>query len=167
MSYYIREDNQLAVAEIPKAGLSTIREWLHPGFVVVKNNDPRLKNCPVRVMFVKNPLARLQSAYSFLKVRDALGSKMKHGAPLSSWHDFVDYILENENIHWMPQVKRAGHLQTVVHRLEDLNHIFYRYHEGMVLHSNITRRVPVDNYRLLDIVEYYMGDFDLWLGAEL
>ena len=166
MSWFIREDNQLAVAEIPKAGLNTIREWL-TGFDVVKNDDERLINCPVRVMFVRNPLVRLQSAYSFLRVCEANGNKMKHGAPLGSWHDFVDYILVNDNLHWNPQVRRTGHLQTVVHRLEDLNHIFYRYHENMVLHSNPTRRVPVDNYRLHDIVEYYLEDFDLWLGAEL
>jgi len=166
MSYYIREDGQLAVAQIPKAGLNTMNDWLG-GWDVVKNDDTRLLACPTRVMFIRNPIVRLQSAYSFMRVQADNGNLMKHGAPVNSWHPFVDYILENDNLHWTPQVKRTGNLQTVVHRLEDLGHIFWRYHESMVNHNNATRRRPVDNYRLADIVDYYMEDFNLWLGAEL
>lgn len=166
MSYYFSKKHDLAVAQIPKAGLMTLQDWLY-GFDVVKNDDADLLNCSNRIMFVRNPISRLQSSYSFFKnIKDTGGNRSK-GAPLDNWHDYVDFALENDNEHWRPQVEHSGGIQTKVHRFEDLSKVFFRYHPRHIGHKNRSARVPVDNYRIKDIVDYYSEDMNLWLGAEI
>jgi len=162
--WYLGEN--LAVAQIPKAGLNTMREWLS-GFRVVGNDDPDLLACPQRVMFVRNPLNRLVSCYSFFKALSDIGKNHSCDAPVSSWESFVDHILVNDDPHWVSQVEHSGNKQTVVHRLEDMEFVWFRYYRGPLPWSNKTHRRPASNYRLLEIVKKYLDDYDLWLGAPI
>ena len=155
---------EVAIAQIPKAGLMTMNEWLR-GFDLVRNDDERLLRCPVRVAFIRNPLLRLQSSYCFFKGMDASG--VRHGAlaPRESWQEYVDYILENENEHWQRQSDHTGGVQTITHRFEDLDNLFFRYHPHPVGHENKSAPCQISGYRLMDIVEYYRDDFKHWMGA--
>lgn len=164
MSWYTNDS--LAVAQIPKSGLMSIQDWL-TGFDVVKNDDKRLLDCELRVMFVRNPLTRLQSAYSYMVGLKKSGSGFKHGAPLDSFESFIDHILIHDNEHWRPQHICSGGMQTIVHRFEDLSKVFFRYHQRPLTHTNISAREPINDYRLDDIVEFYREDIRLWMGAEI
>lgn len=160
--WYLSEN--VAIARIQKAGLMTMNAWLR-GFELVRNDDPHLLQCPVRVAFIRNPLARLQSSYSFFKGMDAGGTRHNCPAPRETWEEYVDYILENENEHWIPQARHTGNLQTITHRFEDFDNLFFRYHSHPKTHENKSAPYPVNAYRLTDIVEYYREDFESWMGA--
>ena len=158
--WYIKDG--LAVSQTPKAGLTTLGEWLSP-CISVKNDDPRLMDCDRRVLFIRNPITRLVSSFSFISAFALRGKQHESKAPVFDWERFVDFTFEHDDAHWVPQLEWTGGLHTEVCRLEDLSTYWHRYYSSPVLWLNRSVHLPTSSYRLGDIVNKYSEDFDLWL----
>ena len=161
--FYMDLDRDLAIAQIPKAGLSSIRDWLGRDCRVVSNDDAMVVSR--RVAFIRHPLERLKSAYSYLYWQQDYGRNTKSGAPLDSWESFVDYILENDNEHWRPQTLHCGDVPNIYHKFENLNEHWEKYRPGILDHNNHSTRLPTTDYRTDDILNMYADDLRVWESA--
>ena len=159
--WFIQPQNDLAVAMIPKAGVNSIRKWLRE-YEVVTNDDPQLLKMGRRVAFIRNPLARLRSAFSYFRGLDNQNIKHSVKAPTGTWASFVDFILENDDPHWHPQSDIAGDKQNIIHHFEDFNLYAPYYCNNIIYHLNKSVPRPVYDYRLHDIMNLYSRDYDLW-----
>lgn len=164
--WYLLGEKDLAVAQVPKAGVNTFRQWLR-GYELVDSKDPLLLECSRRILFVRHPLERLQSCYSYFKGLDQEGVEHSVQAPTESWNVFVDYVLNNltDDVHWLPQVIHAGNAQNIVHRFEDLGEIGRSYYDMPIPWANRSTRMPASAYGISDIMQMYKEDFDLWSQA--
>ena len=105
MPFFIDEARDLAVAQIPKAGIQSFKEWLGPSFDVVENDDSRLLSVTRRVAFIRNPQERLKSAFSFMYWLEEYGNGHHSRPDVADWRRFVDHILDPAtpvNEHWQP-----------------------------------------------------------------
>ena len=160
------ERYDLAVALIPKCGLQSIIAWMGKDSIRLQSNDSLLSVVEKRVAFIRNPIDRLVSAYSFFYWMDHYGKRGSEEIPIDSWESFVDHSLSVENEHWNPQTEMIGEIPNIYHRFENILEHFGKYRPGIFPHHNKSTRRPVTAYRLLDICEKYYKDFDVWLGAD-
>ena len=158
--FYMDIDRDLAVAQIQKAGLSTMFEWLGRSFKLVDNETA--KQVSTRVAFFRHPIERIPSCYSFLYWHKEYYQPHVCGAPTDSWENFVDYILVHEDGHWMPQVKHVGDTPTIYHRFENLADHFEKYRPGILPHKNISTRLPTNDYRADELIEMCADDLRIW-----
>lgn len=153
--FYQNEEHNLAVAQIPKSGLNTIANWLGKGFLVVPNDQVVVG---IRVAFIRNPLERLKSCYSFMHWQS-----VRRGDGPIDWHDLVDRVFSDEdNEHWRPQATHISGVDCVVHRFENLSRHYQSYWPGLLDHFNKATRMPTDDYRYDELVEFYKDDQRLW-----
>lgn len=107
------------------------------------------------VLYVRHPIQRLMSAHALFRIpKDA-----------PSWQTFVDYILENDNDYWLPQVQ--------LHK--DVDHVHYYRLEGSTMvrshplrwlnATNVKRERP--EYRKHDLIDYYVNDLIAWEFGKL
>lgn len=168
MPYFIDEARDLAVAQIPKAGIQSFKEWLGPSFDVVANDSTRLLTVTRRVAFVRNPQDRLKSCFSFLYWMREYGREHWSRPDVTDWQRFVDHILNPAtpvNEHWQPQAEIIGSVPTVYHRFENLINHWETYRPGYLPHRNRTTRRPTPDYRIAELAAYYAEDQALWLAA--
>ena len=158
MTFYAKDD--LAVAQIPKAGLRSIAHWLR--FPVVSNDQAM--GCSRRVAFIRHPMERLRSCYSMLCEMSEQGDPHSCGAPVDSWESFVDHVLSGaDNEHWRPQIEHVGNVPNVWRRFEDLPECFGEFHPGPLPHLNKIARRETNNYREDDLMRLYADDFQRWV----
>jgi len=158
----------LAIAFIPKAGTNSIRKWLGE-YEMVENEDSALLECEQRVAFIRHPLERLNSVYSYFKGLDEDGIAHSVKAPTEDWENFVDFILQNKDPHWDPQAEHTGEKWNIVYRFENISHITKEYQCNPFPWHNKTKRnilVPT-NYRLQELTTMYSRDFFLWGNAPI
>lgn len=162
--YFLSERRDLAVAMIPKAGLMTIREWLGPEFRVVPNDEARAVSR--RVAFIRHPMERLRSCYSFMYWLADYGTPHRSAAPLDSWEAFVDHVLGGaRDEHWTPQVEHCGDVPNIWRRFERLPECFEEFRPGLLPHSNRASRRPTTNHREDELLRYYADDLARWKAA--
>ena len=161
--FYASERHNLAVAQIPKAGLTTIREWLGPDFRVVPND--RAREFSRRVAFFRHPIERLKSCYSFMYWLADYGTPHKSGAPVDSWESFVDYILTHENMHWQPQHEIVGDVPNEYRKFEDLPACYSEYRPGILPHHHRATRLATNDYRGDELQMMYRKDLEIWSAA--
>jgi len=164
MTWYVDEARDLAVAQIPRAGLTTIAGWL--GWPkAVKNNDPALMRISRRVAFIREPVDRLESAFSFFYWRADYGWPHSTPAPIDSWEAFVEYVLDPTNpddAHWQPQIERIGgeSVATELYLFEDLADVWEDIRPGILPWHNRTSRAPtiVQDHRITELRQKYTVD---------
>jgi hypothetical protein len=163
--FYYSQQHDLAVAQIPKAGLRTISGWLQPGFRVVKNDAALAASR--RVAFIRHPIERLKSCYSFFYWQKQRGQPVAD-VPLGSWQEFVDHVLDPATVaneHWMPQANHVGSVPNIYRRFENIAQTFEEYWPGILPHNGAMSRRPTPDYRMAELFAYYADDFALWDGA--
>jgi hypothetical protein len=168
MAYFIDEARDLAVAQIPKAGIQSFKEWLGPSFSVVANDDPALQTVTRRIAFIREPEDRLKSCFSFMFWMAEYGRPHSSNPVISDWQAFVDHILDPAtpvNEHWAPQVTHIGTVATTYHRFENLGDHWETYRPGYLPHNNRTSRRPTPDYRISELASFYAEDRAIWLGA--
>lgn len=166
--FVAKKDHEVAVAVIPKSGSQSIRHCCR--FQVLLSNE-EAKSYPVRVAFIRNPIERLKSAYSFFYFLMEDGVKTDGTAPphssLGSWPDFVDYALGNDNPHWKSQVDTVRDDSGLIipnrfHKFEEIKDHWEGYYKGALPWINASSRAPTSDYREDDINKFYIEDFELW-----
>lgn len=171
MPYFIDESRDLAVAQIPKAGIQSFKEWLGPSFRVVENDDPALLTVTRRIAFVRNPQDRLKSCFAFMYWLRDYGREHWSRPDVTDWQAFVDHILDPatvENEHWQPQYELIGAgagIPTTIHRFENLHLHWEGYRPGYLPHRNRTSWPATPDYRLPDLIAKYGDDQTLWQAA--
>lgn len=162
--FYFSEKHDLAVAQIPKAGLTSIRYWLGHEFSVVKNDVARAASR--RVAFIRHPLERLRSCYSFFAWHSESGYPNRDSPPLAGWTTFVDHVLSAKpNEHWLPQSEHVGDVPNIIRRFEQINECCREFWGGTLPHKNAIVRLGTDDYREADLMEFYKDDMALWSAA--
>ncbi len=146
-----------SVLLIPKSGTNSIKSAMR-SWVVARHD--------IRVGFIRNPLDRFWSAYSFLKsisdYKKAINGDLQ--IALENYESFVDYALVNEDHHWLPQSRWAYDL-THAYRLEEIDLHWTKHWPGFLPgRENRSQRQRVSTYRLEDLIAYYKEDFELWLS---
>ncbi len=164
-SWTISKRHNLAVSIVPKCASQTIKEWLGPGQVKVKPDDHRLKQVGRRVAFIRNPIVRLVSAYSFFYWMDDYGMRSRQSdVPIKGWEPFVDYVLSDaeDDEHWKLQTDLIGDVANIYHRLENLSEHFEKYRPGILPYNNRCSHRRTSDYRRSEIIEKYAKDIVLW-----
>lgn len=134
-------------------------QWLGRDFPVMSNDEAR--KVSRRVAFIRHPLERLKSCYSFMYWLRDYGTPHRCGAPVDSWPEFVDHILAHDNMHWRPQSLIVEDVPNIYRRFEDLPECFSEYRPGILPHEHRTTRLPTTDYREADLREFYRDDFVL------
>ena len=169
MPYFLDEARDLAVAQIPRAGIQTYNEWLGPTFRIVEHDDPALMTVTRRVAFVRDPRDRLKSAFALMYWMNDYGRPHQSRPDVTDWQHFVDHVLNPaipDDEHWMPQVELFGTgIPTVYHKFENLLNHWENYRPGILPHNNRTTWPPTPDYRLTELADKYADDFTLWQAA--
>ena len=164
----LNEKANIAMSCLPKNGSTSMRNC-NPTGAILKNEE--VLSVPVRVAWIRNPLDRMQSAYSFffyLNERGSNGRTIPSIDDTRSWENFVDLVLTTENMHWCKQVEALTHdgiyVPTVTHKFEDIMELWGNYLPGLLPWQNACSKLPINDYRSDDIEEYYKEDFKIWRG---
>jgi hypothetical protein len=165
-TYFVSRQHDLAVAQIPKSALHSIREWLGPDF----QPEPEHSAVTVtrRVAFIREPIDRLRSCYSFMRWLSESGCPHRSGAPLGSWEGFVDHILSgNSDEHWIPQNKLVGNILLQPIRLVDIDRAAINLLGRPIRKLNKSAKAHTPDYRTEDLKMFYAGDYALLEAAWL
>lgn len=165
MAFFIDISRDIAIAQIPRCGIGTIKEWLGQDAIVVPNNDKRLLSITRRVAFIRNPRERIESAFSLFYWSFERRKKLHvSNAPIDSWESFVDHILSSkiDDEHWRPQTDLIGNVPNTYHRFENIAERFEIYRPGILPHNSKTSRRPSTNYRSDELLRKYADDLTLW-----
>lgn len=161
--FYMSIPRDLAVAQIPKSGLQTIAEWLGRDFPVVSNDEAR--KVSRRVAFIRHPIERLKSCYSFFYWLTDYGRPSKEIGPVTQWEPFVDLVLSCDNEHWRPQSVHVGGVPNIYRRFENLAECYEEFRPGLLPHNNRASRRPTNDYRHDELMQFYREDMTLWSGC--
>ena len=163
------EERDIAVACIPKIATSSIQDAISKGYVY-KNTDEIL-NVSTRVAWIREPIIRLQSAYSFFNAmykQSSYGGTYPTEDQCSTWEKFVDCILVNEDKHWRPQadfiVYEGKVVSNFIYKFEDIQKTWSNHFDGLLPWLRACKHLPINNYRRDEINEYYKRDIELWSG---
>jgi len=163
-------DAYLLIALICKSGRTSLRKCSN-GWDI--SNELSLEY-PNRVFFIRNPIKRLRSCYSFiktLKIKSINCSDFDFEATLT-WQEFVDHVLAgNKNPHWNNQVESLyfnGELTpNIILRFEELHDWWPKYTPCELRHLNSSIPQETPDYRNKELGIYYAPDFDQWNKATL
>lgn len=157
--------NDTAVAIIAKVGTQSFADAGADWYI--SNREALIY--PTRVMFVREPIERLQSCFWFFRgLRDSgttyTGFDFKH---LESWRVFVDYMLTNDDEHWTPQcdsVLNIGELTPTTYlKFDDVEKWFPVYFQQRLGHENASQWGELDlTYRIDELLTYYSKDTELY-----
>lgn len=174
MTFLARPDLSTCVVMLKKAGSSSFYSAIHNSKKGLNLTNEEAIPYSKRVMFIRNPLARHHSAFSFFwwlkadgHVTDVIDMGVFKGDNVQEDYEaFVDYSLENENGHWNSQIAEASFngefIPNRVHRFEDLQTYWEEYFTGLLPWSNAFSKVQVDEYRREDLIKFYTEDITLW-----
>jgi hypothetical protein len=152
------------VAQIHKCGSSAIEFALHEYETVPVEES---HSYDVRVGFIRNPVKRFKSWYSFIRGQYLEGHRLSD-MPVSvveSYHGWVDYALENLMEQFVAPYTTTFPNMTNVHKLSDIEKVWRDYFVGWRRPTQQNAFYPaedIDDYRLKDIERAYAGDLDLW-----
>lgn len=166
---FIAKGNK-ALAVITKAGAQSMREVMSDGWY--RTNEQALEY-PIRIMFVRNPRARLKSAYSFFNGLKQQGTRYDKidFSTVDRWETFVDMALDpsTDDEHWNTQKSSVLFNDQLVpnkiFRFEEINEIFPHFIPRAMPHLNQSERLPTNDYRRTDIDQFYNDDSNLWNSA--
>lgn len=161
--WFYSEARDLAVAQIPKAGLITIMEWLGRDFPSVLPDVAR--SASRRVAFIRHPIERLKSCYSFMYWMKEYGTAHKSGVPVDSWESFVDHTFIHDNMHWRPQSEIVEDVPNIYRRFEDIAECYEEFRPGILPWHHRTTRLPTTEYRADELMARYSADLALWSAA--
>ena len=146
-------DEELAVSAIQK-NASTALAYAFPRRIGAE----QALEVPVRLAWIRHPLARVKSVYSNLFGAEVDGIK--------AYHKFVDHMLEVENAHWVPQMRRLYFEGTLVpnkfEKFENIQERWSQYCKKVLPRVNGTEPLVTDDYREEDLLEYYEADLKQW-----
>ena len=163
--------DDVAVAVLPKVASQSIGEYSRERLTQLTARE--VFDIPRRVAWVRDPMDRLQSAYTFFREMTKNGPCGRDGfitkAHTKDWSTFVDLTLETPDAHWHPQVELLTFgdrfIPTEVHRFENIQKTWPWY--GLLPWFNGTKHYPVDTtYRQAELTEKYREDMQLWLSLE-
>ena len=159
--------NGMALAIVAKVGTQSFREAEAHWYVT---NEEALIY-PERIFFIREPFLRLVSAYSFFKGLERAGTRYE-ALPLSAitdWETFVDYILLNEDEHWMPQTDTTLYtgdgvfVPTKIMRFEDVTKWWPLFSSKRLPHENQSVPQEVDiMYRRAEVDAFYSNDYAIY-----
>lgn len=159
--------NGVALAIVAKVGTQSFREAGAHWYMT--NKEARIY--PERIFFIREPFLRLVSAYSFFKGLERTGTRYE-AVPLSAiadWPTFVDYILLNNDEHWMPQTDTTlytgdgEYVPTKIMRFEDVSKWWPLFSSKRLPHENQSVPQEVDiMYRRADVGAFYANDYDIY-----
>ena len=126
-----------------------------------------------RIMFVRDPIKRLISCFSFFANLKKEGVHVRNfnWACVDSWEVFVDYVLAgNINEHWQPQAEQElfNNEPTATHYLkfDDVNEWFPIIFNTPFPNINASPSVSVNQeYRRSEVDSYYQADHALYDNA--
>lgn len=163
-------NNNIAMSCLPKNGATSMRNC----FIekkIYKNNE--VLDISVRVAWIRNPMERLISAYSFfyyLNEQNGNKEKVAQKEHTESWESFVDHFLSTPDIHWNSQKEILSldgeYIPTISHRFEDIMKLWGNYLPGLLPWWNACTKLPTNDYRKGEIDNYYAQDLDLWLSLK-
>lgn len=149
--------DKLVIASIQK-NASTSMTKVFPELI----NAEKALTFEKRIMWIRNPLSRLLSAFT---------SKVVPELP-DEWKDFIEYVLKVDNVHWYPQVKLVTYdgifVPNIVNRFEDIENTWPEYVDKKLPKINVSKDVeyyPL-NHRREDIIVRYAEDFNCWAEAK-
>tara|TARA_R110000851_G_scaffold333061_1_gene510947 strand:+ start:61 stop:561 length:501 start_codon:yes stop_codon:yes gene_type:complete len=162
--WLVSENNSIAMSVLPKNGSTSISNVFGPSRSV---NDRSIFNTRRRVAWIRNPLSRLISAYSFFKALDNQGVLRDRSIVVTDWPSFVDHALATQNMHWCRQIFALTldgiYAPTEAYRFEDISSKWEMIMgAGLLPWNNAATTLPVTDYRQADIETYYSEDFALW-----
>ena len=170
MTYSVINDSKfgpICVSMICKNGTQTLADY---------TSNPRLKNedsmhYDVRVGIIQHPRIRFNAGWSFYNRLLSEKSNNNDVPPekLNSYEEYVDYTLEVDDIHWMPQkpTLMIGDFLTATHviRFEDLAGWWPQLCKRELVHINWAPNIPTSYYRTKELDEVYGDDYALWADA--
>tara|TARA_R110002012_G_scaffold266954_2_gene450569 strand:+ start:751 stop:1224 length:474 start_codon:yes stop_codon:yes gene_type:complete len=148
-----------AVVLIPKAGATSISE-------VASRCLYELPSSTECIAFIRHPIDRLKSCYQFLHAIDATGTQYQVNISseyLVSYEAFIDYMLTNDDEHWLPQAKLSKEASRFF-RFEEINKIWPLLFSSNLPHLNSSEDIQVPKYRHAELLNYYSEDILLWLS---
>lgn len=158
------------VAATPKVAQTSIRRAGVENTVIPMADAPKYPN---RHVFVRNPLARLESCYHYHQERsadftagnqwpwalDGVSGEFVRIEP-ESYEDFVDLVLDDHmwNKHWVPQVWLWDDLATEYHLFEDVAKVCSSLGRP-IEHENASRTPKTaPEYRIEELREFFADD---------
>ena len=166
--WLVNDNRTIAMSCLPKNGSTSMR---NAGFSDHIFSNSEVLDVPVRVAWVRNPIERLVSAYSFfhyLNESGKNGQNTPNKLHTSSWESFIDHILETKNPHWCKQVEaltlNGEYTATISHKFEDIMYLWGNYAKGFLPWQNACTKLPTNEYRKSDIDSAYSEDIELWSG---
>lgn len=164
---FLCRDDGPAIARIPKCGSTSITAALAPSPTELAPEAAIKKD--VRVLFMRDPMERLASLFSFFHWHRKLRMHPRlELAKAETYEAMVDIALVSDDPHVVPQwdqvTTEAGvFVPNRVHKLSEIDQHWLDYYEGFIPHENHAQRVPVDqNYRRDEVAERYAKDIELW-----
>ena len=148
----------VCVAAIPKCGQHTLSAL---SYTLIE--PKKIPEFSVRLAFVRDPLERLRSCFHFY-----LDSRFNiNGERIRSYPQFIDWALESQDEHVVPQADFIAPLFNTVISIRDMSSTLSRLTGKKVLKLNPSTRFEVDDsYRLEDIKRKYYKDFLLYQKAK-
>lgn len=173
-----RFSDSVCVAAIPKAGSTAIG---NAGMCTpIKGEQVKSylewNAISRRVVFLRDPVDRFRSAFSFAYWLDKAGSSndlvppgffAEAGDEYRCYEKFVDFVLDSgaENEHWKPQewlIRRSSFLANEFYDFRDISPWFWFTFGISVPVENAAKRIaPWSTYRLGEVAEYYSRDYSL------
>lgn len=178
MTFVSRKGSDICIAIIPKCGNTSIHTAVScDKYPLILTNEQSLdyKN---RVAFIRHPIDRVHSV--FFNARGVIsqdkgwcglekkGIYVEGRGLQGDYEAFIDYILNNDDVHWKPQAETISHnnklIPNIFHPLTELDFHYNKYFKTgqRISHSNSWSREPIEAYRSQDLKEMYKSDFDLW-----
>ena len=148
----------VCVAAIPKCGQHTLSAL---SYTLIE--PKKIPDFSVRLAFVRDPLERLRSCFHFyLDSRFNIG-----GERIRSYPQFIDWALESQDEHVLPQADFIAPLFNTVISIRDMSSTLSRLTGRKVLTLNKSSRFDIDSsYRLIDVKNKYRKDYILCEKAQ-
>ena len=162
--WLVSENNPIAISVLPKNGSTSISSVFGPSRSV---NDLSIFNTSRRVAWIRNPLSRLISAYSFFKALDNQGVLRDNSIIVTDWPSFVDHALVTMNMHWCQQIPALTlhgiYVPTEEYKFEDIASKWeVVVGSGLLPWQNAATTLAITDYRKTHIEAYYAEDFAKW-----
>jgi hypothetical protein len=145
----------VAFAAIPKCGQHTFAE-----LDTSELPFDRIKEFPIRMAFIRDPLDRLSSCFHFfLHTNYPI-----NGGKVRGYESFIDWALDSDDEHVQPQVELFSryHFQRRF-PISKMTEILELLTGEVIPQANSAPRHEIDQgYRLDDIRERYSEDFDMY-----
>lgn len=157
----------IALALIAKTGTQSFKEVIDvdTGWYLVPSEALEY---PVRVFFMRHPVDRLKSAFSFfIKLRNegAQYDPVKNEV-IETWPKFVDHILTHSDEHWDPQIPQVTYkgefTPNKVLRFEDVKKWWPNFSSIRLPHANASIPQETLEYRVEELKALYAEDMQLW-----